>query len=345
MKILVVDDDPIILYLLEAYFGSIKNHNVTMAASGAEALQLMVQAGADVFDCFMLDIQMPEMDGIELARRIRKQLKYKDAPIIMLTAMSQKMNIDKAFAAGATDYATKPFEIRDLNARIGMAEALVSARTANPFRNRNAPHLGDTDGRLANKALLHEAFAIWGVDNVIDYAAMENYVTQLSRSKLFGSTVFAFTIRQIGNYHNALSSKSFHGMIEDAARVISECLVGRQNLITYAGNGTFACIVESGYLPDMRELTDTLNIAFSNREVYRSGKERLHPRVSAGRPIRLVWKKGAEVLNALSDAQASAVAAAAEHDRSGHDTMNAGDLPHKSAALVRRPGVFRRHVA
>jgi CheY-like chemotaxis protein len=345
MKILAVDDDPIILSLLEAYFGSFRNHDVTMAASGAEALQLLVQAGTDVFDCFMLDIQMPEMDGIELTRRIRKQLKYRDTPIIMLTVMSQKTNIDEAFAAGATDYATKPFEIRDLNARIGMAEALVSARKVNPFRNRIAQHFDDTAGSLANKALLHEAFAIWGVDNVIDYPAMENYVTQLSRSALLGSTVFALTIRQIGDYHKALSRNTFHGMIEDSAKIISECLVERQNLITYAGNGTFVCIVESGYLPDMRELMDTLNIAFSNREVYRSGEERLHPRVSAGRSIRLVWRKGAEVLNALSDVQASAIAAAAEHDRSRYDNMNASYIPHKSVALVRRPGVFRRQVA
>jgi CheY-like chemotaxis protein len=319
MRILAVDDDPIIRSLLEAFFGSANNHDVTIAASGAEALQLIKQAGNDVFDCFMLDIQMPEMDGIELTSHIRKLRTYADTPIIMLTAMSQKQYIDSAFAAGATDYATKPFEVHDLNARLGMSEALVAARKANPFWIGNAPYLGDVAGGVATKAMLHEAFAINDVDNVIDCVAMENYVTRLSRSALFGSTVFAFTIRQIADYHQALSSYDFHGMIEDSAEVISECLAERQNLITYAGNGTFVCIVESGYVPDMIELMDTLNIAFSRAEVYRSGGERLHPRVSAGRYIRLVWKKGSDVLNALSQAQESAEAAAAEHHKSRYD--------------------------
>ncbi|MGO4910074.1 PleD family two-component system response regulator [Pseudorhodobacter sp. W20_MBD10_FR17] len=319
MKILAVDDDPIILSLLEAFFGSFKNHDVTMTSSGAEALQLIKQAGTDVFDYFMLDIQMPEMDGIELTSRIRKLPTYTDTPIIMLTAMSEKHYIDNAFAAGATDYATKPFEVRDLNARIGMAEALISARKANPFWIGNAPYIGEGAGGVTSKASLHEAFAINDVDNVIDCVAMENYVTQLSRSALFGSTVFAFTIRQIADYHQTLSSYDFHGMIEDSAEIISDCLAARQNLITYAGNGTFVCIVESGYVPDMGALVDTLNIAFSRAEVYRTGGERLHPRVSAGRSIRLVWKKGADVLNALSDAQASAEAAAAELERSRYD--------------------------
>jgi CheY-like chemotaxis protein len=319
MKILAVDDDPIILSLLEAFFGSFKKHDVTMAASGTEALQLITAAGADVFDCFMLDIQMPEMSGIELTSRIRKLPNYSDTPIIMLTVMSQKKYIDDAFAAGATDYATKPFEVRDLNARIGMAEALVLARKANPFWNRNAPDFGDAAADPAHKAMLHEALAINDVDNVIDCVAMENYLTQLSRVALFGSTVFAFTIRQIADYHAELSGYDFHGMIEDAAEVISDCLAKRQNLITYAGNGTFVCVVESGYSPDMNELMDTVNIAFSRTEVYRSGGERLHPRVSAGRAIRLVWKKGPAVLNALSDAQASAEAAAAEFEKSRYD--------------------------
>ncbi len=319
MKILAVDDDPIILELLGAFFGSFGTHDVTLAESGAAALRLVEQAGADVYDCFMFDIQMPRMDGIELTARIRKIAAYVDTPIIMLTAMSQKQYIDRAFSAGATDYATKPFEVTDLKARIGMAEALVAARKANPRRSYSSESYGNSAASSGEKPPLHEALAINDVDNVIDCVAMENYVSQLSRSALLGSTVFAFTIRQVAAYHAALSSYDFHGMIEDSSEIISECLADRQNLITYAGNGTFVCIVESGYVPDMDSLMDTVNIAFSRAEVYRTGGEQLHPRVSAGRAIRLIWKTGEAVLNALADAQASAEIAAAEHEKSRFD--------------------------
>lgn len=319
MRILAVDDDPLILEVLQEFIWSIGRYDLTVAESGKDALSLISEAGPGAFDCFMLDIQMPKMDGIKLTSHIRKIDGYADTPIVMLTAMSQKDYVDKAFAAGATDYATKPFEVTELRARLGMVEALVAARKANPrWSSAQEVPAEQTTGPLVKRPL-HEPFFINDVDNVIECTAMENYVSQLSRSALLGSTVFAFTIRRIEAYYNALSTYDFHGMIEDAAEVISDRLAGRQNLITYAGNGTFVCIVESGYNPDMEELMDDVNIAFARAELYRTGGERMHPRVSVGCSVRLIWKSGSSVLNALSQVQTSAERAAAEHEKSRYD--------------------------
>ncbi len=319
MRILAVDDDPIILELLEVFTRSTGNHEITLADSGLTALQMIEQAKAGSFDCFMLDIQMPQMDGIELTSRIRKIAGYSNTPIIMLTAMSQKSYIDRAFAAGATDYATKPFEVTELTARLSMAAALVEARKSTQRWNHSNEALSAQVDRTEGKPPLHASLCINDVQNVIDCVAMENYVCQLSRGALLGSTVFAFTIRQIAAYHGALSSYDFRGMIEDSAEVISDCLADHQNLITYAGNGTFVCIVESGYIPNLETLMDNVNIAFSKSELYRTGGERLHPRVSTGSPIRLIWKTGDAVLNALAEAQSSAESAAREHEKSRFD--------------------------
>jgi CheY-like chemotaxis protein len=319
MKILAVDDDPIILELLKEFVSMIGKHDLTVVESGQAAISAIEAAGATAFDCFMLDIQMPKMDGIELTSRIRKISAYTDAPIVMLTAMSQKDYIDRAFSAGATDYVTKPFEVTELKARLGMVEALVSARRFYPTRIHSANSDGSTFEKTSEKHPLHEPLFINDLDNVIECIAMENYVLQLSRSALLGSTVFAFTIRQIESYYSDLSSFDFHGMIEDAAEVISDCLAEHQNLITYAGNGTFVCIVESGYSPNMESLKDCVNIAFSRAELYRAGGERIQPRVSVGQSIRLIWKTGDGVLNALSQAQVSAEAAAAEFERGRFD--------------------------
>jgi CheY-like chemotaxis protein len=128
MKILAVDDDPIILELLSQFIGEFGQHNLTTVTSGAEALEAVRAARVAKYDCFLFDIQMPEMDGIELTSEIRKLSDYKATPIIMLTAMSDKQYIDAAFSAGSTDYITKPFEFLDLKGRLSLAESLVQAR-------------------------------------------------------------------------------------------------------------------------------------------------------------------------------------------------------------------------
>jgi CheY-like chemotaxis protein len=80
------------------------------------------------FDCFILDVQMPGMDGIELCRQIRAIEVYKDTPIIMNTAVADRDYIDAAFAAGATDYLTKPVDEVEVKARLGVIEQLVTER-------------------------------------------------------------------------------------------------------------------------------------------------------------------------------------------------------------------------
>ena len=113
MKKLSVDDDWMILELLELAMSVSGQHELTIVTSGEKAIQLLEQ-GEQRFDCFLLDIQMPHIDGVELCRVIREMPMYKRTPILMATAMSQKVYIDRALAAGASDYVTKPFDFEEL---------------------------------------------------------------------------------------------------------------------------------------------------------------------------------------------------------------------------------------
>ena len=103
-----VDDEPGILELLKVYLEAEDAHEVVTATSGAEAL-VIDKADAD-FECLLVDIQMPLMNGIALVEHVRSMPDYVHVPVIMLTAMSQRSYIDKAFTVGATDYITKPFD-------------------------------------------------------------------------------------------------------------------------------------------------------------------------------------------------------------------------------------------
>jgi len=129
MKILAVDDDTLILDLLTTVLSNTGHKGVEVSSSAPKALQ-MVQRSDTPFDCLLLDIQMPDMDGIELCRAIRTVPGYEETPIIMLTAMTERSYIEEAFLAGATDYITKPFDVLEISARIRVAAKLSEAHSA-----------------------------------------------------------------------------------------------------------------------------------------------------------------------------------------------------------------------
>ena len=278
------------------------------------------------YDCFLFDIQMPEMDGIELTSEIRKLSDYKAAPIIMLTAMSDKQYIDAAFSAGSTDYITKPFEFLDLKGRLSLAENQVQARqlrTRKVFAAQAISRTSDTQ-QAATSFKLYDPIPIYEVDNVIECVAMENYISQLSRTALFASTVFAFTIRKVEEHYQGMSRFEFSSLISDVAEVISDTLCGHQFLMTYAGNGTFVCVTESGWRPDTSALMDAINLSLSRTELYDNHGQQLYVRVSVGKAIRLIWQSKENVMEAVSVAHRSAEEASAAHDRRLNDFWSTG---------------------
>ncbi len=106
-KVLVVDDDPALLPLIEYTFAR-EGYEVLTACDGKEALK---EFFAHKPDLVILDIMMPRMDGWETCRRIRE---VSDVPILMLTARGQDEDIVRGLEYGADDYLTKPFSIKVL---------------------------------------------------------------------------------------------------------------------------------------------------------------------------------------------------------------------------------------
>lgn len=103
-RILVVDDDEMVLTALGELLKP-EGYEVHMVSSGSEALERLA---VDGYDLLLLDIIMPLMDGFELCRKVRDKEKYRETPVVFLTAKSRKEDKLAGMAAGANLFLSKP---------------------------------------------------------------------------------------------------------------------------------------------------------------------------------------------------------------------------------------------
>jgi two-component system, OmpR family, KDP operon response regulator KdpE len=127
-KVLIVDDEPSIRRALRTTFGTL-GFDIAEAVTGEQALPLLRAAN---FDAVLLDINMPGMGGLEACREIRRQ--FPRVAVLMLTVRDNEDDKVEALEAGADDYVTKPFPIRELVARVRAAVR----RSHAPAGNGNA---------------------------------------------------------------------------------------------------------------------------------------------------------------------------------------------------------------
>jgi len=113
-KILIADDDQDIVELVN-YKLTQSGYDVTVVADGKAALEMAREVRPDLM---ILDVMMPFHSGIDVTLEARKDPDLSKVPIILLTAKSMEQDTERGFAAGATDYMTKPFSPRELLSRV-----------------------------------------------------------------------------------------------------------------------------------------------------------------------------------------------------------------------------------
>lgn len=125
MKLLIIEDEKKIALPLKKYLEN-KGFAVDFTDNGKDGLQ---KAIINQYDCILLDLNLPNLDGMELASKLRK--KNNTVPIIMVTARSQIYDKIEGFDTGADDYVTKPFNLEELLARI---KAVIKRNSLNKTR-------------------------------------------------------------------------------------------------------------------------------------------------------------------------------------------------------------------
>jgi DNA-binding response OmpR family regulator len=113
-KIMVVDDDKQITSLFASYLTS-EGHEVTPLNQSSKAMETAL---ANKPDLFILDLMMPEPDGFQLCRQLRKFPAFLFTPILIVTALNDEDSRVVAYGAGANDYLAKPFSIDELGSRV-----------------------------------------------------------------------------------------------------------------------------------------------------------------------------------------------------------------------------------
>ena len=217
-RILVVDDEPDVLQLVE-YNLSAADYDVATASDGSEALKKARSLSPNLI---ILDLMLPEMDGLEVCKLLRRDQSTAAIPIIMLTAKAAEMDRVLGLELGADDYVTKPFSPRELVLRVkrllqsGTAPAegeriQVGDLVVDILRHQTLVHgkpveltatefkllttLAQRRGRVQTREKLLQE--VWGYDNVIDTRTVDTHMRRL-REKLGAAAKHLDTVRGVG---------------------------------------------------------------------------------------------------------------------------------------------------
>jgi sigma-B regulation protein RsbU (phosphoserine phosphatase) len=267
MRILIIDDSEDGREVAEAILIAAGYRNVRTAGSAAEAYRFLGSGGSPTkepssVDLVLLDIVMPNIDGVEVCARLRKDPRLSDVPIIMVTSLADPDSLGNAFGAGATDYITKPLNHVELRARVSSALKLKS----------------ELDRRQARERELLQFMATWGdrrASHWIDEAT-GLFVGEVAEAYFIAGgrfagdaniSIIALSIDHLDAFRSSQGEKA-------AAAVVAR--VAREVRVTAASVGVVAAAYRDGTIllvgPELRskpalDLAETLRASVSDMRI------------------------------------------------------------------------------
>jgi CheY-like chemotaxis protein len=253
MRILAVDDDPVILELLAEVFETKEGYHLDgylSAESGLEALNTAIHP----FDCILLDIMLPGMNGIEMCQMLRKVKRHSSTPVVMITGSNEVNLMARAFAAGATDFITKPLAKLDLTARVNSAGLL----------NQSLAKAQHTMSELAqlSKIRFEEPIGL-NVEGMSDFLALENEFLRYKAGS-FAMTMFAIDICSMRGIYRSVSMPTYRRALETIGASAVETMKGHKSKLTYVGNGRFVSAIMERSRVNRDALTESFNADLVN---------------------------------------------------------------------------------
>ena len=233
MRVLIADDDPVSRRALESRLTR-WGYEVVVTSNGKEALDVLLTE--DSPQIAILDWMMPEMDGIEVCRKIRKQKKDHYIYILLLTAKGQKEDIIKGLDSGADDYIIKPFNSSELESRIRAGKRIVEL-------NEQLHHqaLYDSLTNLPNRALFIKR--------------LKRVVTRPTQHENYQFAVLFIDIDRLKVINDSLGHERGDQLIIEVARRLEKCMRSSDTAARFGGD-EFAILLD-----DINDASDATRIA------------------------------------------------------------------------------------
>ena len=274
MRILQVDDDPLVLRILTETLAHSGFKDCTSAKSVEEAVEVL-SSSRRPFDCLLLDLNMGEVSGASLCRWLRKTEAYRTTPIIMVTGARRKLDIDHVFLAGATDYISKPLDLNLLVQKLRKIQrdfaVLVDASVGEKMSFNTPQVLGKIPAEAA-------------------ISTVENYLLNVGRDEVGVHEAIAIVICKAAQLHFEVGPQRFSDLLRRIGRGIAKYLGPPNCMIAYAGNGALVCVTTSNgnFTSDRtviaRELVERLNLIGKRR--YGQGSVRFECRIEGPKKLR-----------------------------------------------------------
>ncbi len=204
-RILVVDDEPVNQQVLANHL-TLRNYEVVQAMNGIDALRRFEDG--EHFDLVILDVMMPSMSGYEVATRIRDSFNLVELPILMLTAKNQPADMVRGFECGVNDYLSKPFDRRELLARV---DTFLALKQAMEQYHAKQDELRDLTARHQEVTKSEEAARL-AVRNKTDFLAIMSHELRTPLNAIIGYSEIL---------HEDLESEDLNGFIPDVVKIQS----------------------------------------------------------------------------------------------------------------------------
>jgi len=248
MRILAIDDDPIILDTIRHYLPQDQDYELHCHGSAESALASL-KTNQLPYDCILLDIMLPGTDGIEFCRTLRRLKRYSATPILMITASREQGLMQRAFDAGATDFLPKPLHAIELRARVASAGLLnQSIATAN----------GAMQELSKLKEMSFDDIPKIDVEGVYDIRALENHLLRYPAG-CYAMSLISLKVDALWHIFNPTDPSLFLEGLGRTARALST-VIGEENAKTaYVGKGTFIGVVHGRKRIDTLALSNHFN--------------------------------------------------------------------------------------
>ncbi|MFT6090565.1 response regulator [Sulfitobacter sp.] len=260
MRILAVDDDPTILDMLSNYLTVEQGFDLFCAEDAEQALVLVNKTRPD-FDCFLLDIMLPGMDGIMLCAELRKLKQHQKTPILMITANTRHDLMERAFEAGATDFVYKPLNGVDLGARINTAGLLNESLRGEQAARRSLAELTEQVNARRDENFDQ------GVPDVFDLDGFESRLMRLSDG-CYAMNLLAIKLPQMRNIFEELTPTEFCDQMAKVTEATITALQSNRYILGYVGNGVLVVAILARHVVSPAAVQHLIKAALAQKPMH-----------------------------------------------------------------------------